>query len=57
MPKIMLTTAFANDDYASDEREQGLAHLRTLGELVEEEEGGGWEGMPIVPTARLVVNT
>ena len=36
MPKIMLTTAFANDDYASDEREQGLAHLRTLGELVDE---------------------
>ena len=32
----MLTTAFANDDYASDEREQGLAHLRTQGELVDE---------------------
>ena len=36
MPKIMLTAAFSNDDYASKEREAGLAHLRTMGELVDE---------------------
>ena len=42
----MLTTAFANDDYASDEREQGLAHLRTLGELVDEPAILGHEHAP-----------
>ena len=36
--KIMLTDQFSNDEFASSEREQGLAHLRTLGDLVDEPE-------------------
>lgn len=35
-PKIMLTAQFRNDEFASVERQQGLDHLRTLGELVDE---------------------
>ena len=36
MPKIMLTAAFANPEFASSDREKGLEHLRSLGELVDE---------------------
>lgn len=36
--KIILTDQFENDEFASPEREQGLAHLRTLGELMDEPE-------------------
>ena len=36
MPKIMLTAAFANPEFASSDREKGLDHLRSLGELVDE---------------------
>ena len=36
MNKIMLTSQFSNSEFASSEREQGLQHLRSLGELVDE---------------------
>ena len=36
MNKIMLTSQFSNSEFASPEREQGLQHLRSLGELVDE---------------------
>ena len=32
----MLTAAFANPEFASSDREKGLEHLRSLGELVDE---------------------
>ncbi|MEE2992318.1 MAG: NAD(P)-dependent oxidoreductase [Gemmatimonadota bacterium] len=34
--KIMLTSQFSNNEFASPEREQGLDHLRTLGTLIDE---------------------
>lgn len=45
-PKIMLTAQFKNAEFASTHREQGLAHLRTLGELVDEPKVLGPEHAP-----------
>jgi D-3-phosphoglycerate dehydrogenase len=35
-PKIMLTAQFKNAEFASAQRQQGIAHLQGLGELVDE---------------------
>ncbi len=35
-PKIMLTAQFKNAEFASAQRQQGIAHLQSLGELVDE---------------------
>lgn len=45
-PKIMLTAQFKNREFASSHREEGLAHLRTLGELVDEPKVLGAEHAP-----------
>ena len=45
-PQIMLTAQFRNDEFASAERQQGLAHLRQLGELVDEPDVLGPEHAP-----------
>ena len=34
--KIMLTYQFENDEFASDQRREGIEHLKTLGELIDE---------------------
>lgn len=36
--KILLTSQFKNDEFASEERQKGLAYLSTLGQLVDEPE-------------------
>jgi phosphoglycerate dehydrogenase-like enzyme len=45
-PKIMLTAQFKNAEFASPQREQGLAQLRRLGELVDEPKVVGAEHAP-----------
>ncbi len=44
--KIMLTAQFRNDEFASEERQRGLAHLSTLGELMDEPKTLGAEHAP-----------
>ena len=47
--KILVTAQFYNDEFASDERQQGMEHLSKYGELVLEKE----ELMPKTPRALL----
>lgn len=45
-PKIMLTSQFKNDEFASPQRQQGLEQLKRLGELVDEPKTLGPEHAP-----------